>query len=125
MLTVKVPYSLLVHHTHTLAKDSTKGVTYLVSPKLYQAPFLNTTPTASAQSNMHPCNQRQQMVMPKDIQYNQRLLLIVSRICWKLSFCIEKASVQKSRERWPSYQPRSNTSMETANFVHHHMCCLA
>lgn len=121
MLTVKVPYSLPVHQTHTLARDSTKGLTYLVSPKLYQAPFLNTTPTASAQSNMHPCNRRQQMVMPKDIQYNQGLLLIVPRIYWKLSFCLEKGSVQKSRERWPSYQP----SIDTAHSVHHDMCCFA
>lgn len=30
---------------------------YLVSPKLYQAPFLNTTPTASEESSMHPCTQ--------------------------------------------------------------------
>jgi hypothetical protein len=127
MLTVKVPYSLPVHQTHTLARDSTKGLTYLVSPKLYQAPFLNTTPTASAQSNMHPCNRRQQMVMPKDIQYNQGLLLIVPRIYWKLSYCLEKGSVQKSRERWPSYQPRSKNqpSIDTAHSVHHNMCCIA
>ena len=125
MLTIKVPYSLPVHHTNTLARDYTRGLTYLVSPKLYQAPFLNTTPTASAQSNMHPCNRRQQMVMPKDIQYNQGLLLIVPRIYWKLSFSIEKAFVQKSRERCPSYQPRSNTSIDTENSVHHDMCCFA
>jgi hypothetical protein len=36
---------------------------YLVSPKLYQAPFLTTTPTASEESSMHPCTQYSKVVI--------------------------------------------------------------